>query len=100
MSVAVFNRHAFAKRLTAAGMPEAQAEALADELTPLIDERIATKDDLANLATKADLADLKSATRADLAEVKADLMKWTFGAIGFQTVIVLGAVIALARVGH
>jgi hypothetical protein len=111
VSVAVFNTHAFVKRLTAAGMPEAQAEALADELTPLIDERLATKDDLANLATKADLADLKTATkadladlksstRADLAEVKADLMKWTFGAIGFQTVIVLGAVIALARVGH
>jgi hypothetical protein len=89
VSVAVFNTHAFVKRLTAAGMPEAQAEALADELAPLIDERLATKDDLANLAT-----------RADLAEVKADLMKWTFGAIGFQTVIVLGAVIALARVGH
>ena len=133
MSVAVFNTHAFVKRLTAAGMPEAQAEALADELTPLIDERLATKDDLrisltkadladlktatkadladlktatkADLAylksaTRADLADLKSATRADLAEVKADLMKWMFGAIGFQTVIVLGAVIALARVGH
>ena len=122
MSVAVFNTHAFVKRLTAAGMPEAQAEALADELTPLIDERLATKDDLANLATKADLADLKtvtkadladlktvtkadladlkSATRADLAEVKADLMKWMFGAIGFQTVIVLGAVIALARISH
>jgi hypothetical protein len=89
VSVALFNTHAFVKRLTAAGMPEAQAEALADELTPLIDERLATKDDLANLATKADLA-----------EVKADLMKWTFGAIGFQTVIVLGAVIALARVSH
>jgi hypothetical protein len=114
VSVAVFNTHAFVKRLTAAGMPEAQAEALADELTPLIDERLATKEDLANLATKADLADLKadladlkadfadlkSATRADLAEVKADLMKWTFGAIGFQTVIVLGAVVALARVSH
>jgi hypothetical protein len=111
VSVAVFNTHAFVKRLTAAGMPEAQAEALADELTPLIDERLATKDDLANLATKADLADLKtvtkadladlkSATRADLAEVKADLMKWMFGAIGFQTVIVLGAVIALARISH
>jgi hypothetical protein len=70
---------------------------------------LATKADLADLkadfadlktATKADLADLKSATRADLAEVKADLMKWTFGAIGFQTVIVLGAVVALARVSY
>ena len=58
-------------------MSEAQAEVLADELTPLIDERLATKDDLANLATKFDLADLNSATRANLAEVKADLMKRT-----------------------
>ena len=133
MSVASFNTHAFVKRLTAAGMPEAQAEALAEELTPLVEERLATKDDLAKLATKADLTDLKAATRvdlndlrvatkadlsdlkaatkadlsdlkattkADIAEAKADLIKWTFGAIGFQTVIILGAVVALARASH
>jgi hypothetical protein len=31
VSVAIFNTYAFVKRLTAAGMPEAQAEVLADE---------------------------------------------------------------------
>src|SRR5271155_1006986 len=99
VSVAVFNTHAFVKRLTAAGMPEAQAEALADELRPLVEDRLAPKDDLANLATKTDLADLRgatkmdladlraatkmdladlrAATKLDLAEVKSDLLKWT-----------------------
>ena len=91
VAVAVFNTHAFVKRLTAAGMPEAQAEALADELTPLIDDRLATKDDLANLATKADL-------RAEIADAKPEINKWMFGTIGLQTIIVLGAVITLARV--
>jgi hypothetical protein len=93
VSIAVFNTHAFVKRLTAAGMPEAQAEALADELTPLIEDRLATKDDLANLATKADL-------KAEIADAKAEIIKWMFGTIGFQTIIVLGAVVALARVAH
>jgi hypothetical protein len=100
VSVTAFNTHAFVKRLTAAGMPEAQAEALADELRPLVEDRLATKDDLANLGTKIDLADLRDATKMDLAEAKFDMLKWTFGAIGFQTVIVLGAVGALARMGH
>ena len=31
MKLAVFDTHAFVKRLTAVGMPEAQAEVLADE---------------------------------------------------------------------
>ena len=31
MAAALFDTHAFVKRLTAVGMPEAQAEALADE---------------------------------------------------------------------
>ena len=106
MSIAVFNTHAFVKRLTAAGMPEAQAEALADELTPLIEDRLATKDDLANLATKADvkaeIANLatKADVKAEIADAKAEIIKWMFGTIGFQTVIVLGAVVALARVVH
>ena len=100
MSVAVFNTHAFVKRLTAAGMPEAQAEALADELTPLIDDRLATKDDLANLATKADVKVEIADTKAEIADAKAEIIKWMFGTIGFQTIIVLGAVVALARVVH
>ena len=100
MAVAVFDTHAFVKRLTAAGMPEAQAEALADELTPLIEDRLATKDDLASLATKADVKAEIADTKAAIADAKAEIIKWMFGTIGFQTIIVLGAVVALARVVH
>ena len=49
MSSIVFDTHAFVKRLTGVGMPEEQAEALADEQAKLIDERLATKADLERL---------------------------------------------------
>ena len=40
------------------------------------------------------------ATKSDVAEAKFDVLKWLFGAIGFQTAIILGAVVALARLGR
>jgi hypothetical protein len=43
MASAIFDTHAFIKRLTAAGMPEQQAEILAEESTRLVDEQVATK---------------------------------------------------------
>jgi hypothetical protein len=49
MSTITFDTHKFVKRLTEAGMPLNQAEILADEQTKLIDERLATKDDLEKL---------------------------------------------------
>ncbi len=122
MSVVLFDTHAFVKRLTAAGMPEAQAEVLADQQAQLIDERLATKADISVLATVKGLDDLRSDTknglddlrrdtrkglddlRSDskvmLAETKADILKWVIGTIGFQTLVILGAVLALSRSGH
>ena len=46
MSALTFDTHKFIKRLTEAGIPLGQAEVLAEEQTNLIDERLATKDDL------------------------------------------------------
>jgi hypothetical protein len=89
MTAAIFDTHAFVKRLTAVGMPEAQAEVLADEQARLIDDRLSTKADLAALATKVALEAAKS-----------EIIKWMFGTIGFQTLIILGAVITLARLFH
>ena len=34
---------------------------------------------------------------AKIEATKAEIIKWMFGTIGFQTIIILGAVIALAR---
>ena len=49
MTAIVFDTHAFVKELAAAGMPEKQAEVLARAQAKLIDEQLATKQDLKKL---------------------------------------------------
>ena len=39
-------------------------------------------------------AELKS----EIAGIKIELLKWIIGAIGFQTVVILGALISLIRI--
>ena len=46
MDSIVFDTHAFVEELTDAGMPEPQAEVLARTHAKLIDEKLATKQDL------------------------------------------------------
>jgi hypothetical protein len=53
MAGAIFDTHAFIKRLTDAGMPEPQAEILAEEYARIPGEKLAITDDLALL--RADL---------------------------------------------
>jgi hypothetical protein len=57
MASAIFDTHAFIKRLTAAGMPERQAEVLAEEHARMLGEQLATKHDVALL--RADMERLK-----------------------------------------
>src|ERR1700722_5961848 len=64
--------HAFVKTLTAAGMPEPQAEAVTTLVTAAHEAstaRFATKADLVDLATKSDVA----AVRSELVAVKSDI---------------------------
>ncbi len=63
-----FDTHEFVKRLTEAGMPEEQAEVLARSQATLIDEKLATKQDLEalELAMKRDLEVLELAMKRDL----------------------------------
>jgi hypothetical protein len=84
MTVVALDTLEMAKELKAAGFSDQQAEAV----TRLVHR--AHDVDLSNVATKAEL-------KAELAETKAEIIKWMFGTIGFQTLIILGAVIALAR---
>lgn len=49
MSTLVFDTYAFVKELTQAGMPEEQAEVLARSQAMLINEKLATKQDLKEL---------------------------------------------------
>ena len=55
MDTIVFDTHAFVKKLTDAGMPEPQAEVLARTHAKLIDEKLATKQDLKALELRLTL---------------------------------------------
>jgi hypothetical protein len=56
---------------------------------------LASKADLA--ATKTEIAELRTDLKTKITATKTDLLKWIIGAIGFQTVVILGAVVSLAR---
>ena len=82
MTAITFDTLRFANRLKAAGVESAHAEAEAAALSEVLDTNLgelATKADLASLrsemATKADLAALKAemATKTDLAALKAEM---------------------------
>lgn len=64
----MFDTLAYTKKLIAAGVPEKQAEALAE----IIDEQIATK--------------------KDLAELKADIIKWVAGMLIAQSAVIAALV--------
>ncbi len=75
MNMVAFDTLAYSKRLQEAGVPSAQAEAhaiaQADFLTHYLLSEVATKTDLAEVKTelKTDIAEVK----AEIAEVKAEL---------------------------
>ena len=78
MSEAIaFDTHRYVKRLTENGFTEKQAETLAEEQAALLN---------GNLATKADLAALK-----------ADLIKWMFGAVLGGMVAMMGLFAVIVR---
>ena len=71
MPTATFDTLHAAKALTAAGFEAEQAEAITDTIRDAFTESVATKADIAEL--KADMAELKAELKADMAELKAEL---------------------------
>lgn len=62
MTTAIFDTLAFTKKLKAAGVPEAQAEVQAEAIAELIDQKLATKQDIHRLETslKRDIQDMSN----------------------------------------
>ncbi len=94
-----FDTHAFVKKLTAAGLPEAQAEVHAEALGDLVIERLATREDIANLredlrafATKDDLKDLKGELKGELKDLELRLTL-RFGGMAAAAVAITAAVV-------
>lgn len=94
-----FDSLAYAKSMESVGFTRQQAEKMAEEQAKLIDERLATKEDIdlinANIealrvSNKADIEALRLSTKTELAETKADLIKWVLGIAFAQTGLLLG----------
>jgi len=88
MATLAFDTHAFVKELTQAGMPEAQAEVLARSQATLIDEK---------LATKQDLKELEERLRRDMKELELRLKHDLTLRLGSMIVVAIGVVAALVK---
>ena len=85
-----FDTHKFVKHLTENGFTERQAEALAEEQVNLLNSNLATKADI--LALKADIEKLRQETKADMANLRAELVKWVYGAMIAQVILIVALV--------
>ncbi len=94
MTIIALDTHAIVKELREAGFDEQQAEAL----TRIV--RRSQDADVSSLATRGDLREAELRLETRIETVKADILKWMFGTIGFQTLIILAAVITLAKMAH
>lgn len=83
MATLVFDTHAFVKKLTTAGMPEAQAEILAQEQANLIENRLATKVDITTSEKNIEMK-----FEAKIESVKSDIIKWVAGLLIAQAALV------------
>jgi hypothetical protein len=53
-----------------------------------------------DLATKAELREVELQLNAKIESAKSEIIKWMVATIGFQMLIVLGALFAFVRVAH
>ena len=88
MTTIVFDTHAFVKELAEAGMPEKQAEVLARSQATLINE---------TLATKQDLKELEDRLRRDMKELELRLKHDLTIRLGSMMVVAIGVVAALMK---
>ena len=102
MTAVVFDTLAYAERLEAAGFTAEQAKGQAHALREIVDNQIATKQDiaalegsvttkLAGMSTKlAEMSTKLAEMSTKLAEFKTDLIKWHIGTMLAMTGLIVG----------
>jgi hypothetical protein len=83
-----------------------QAEGAADAIAEAAQSHLATRTVVAGAeqrldgrieAVRADLRETELRLEGEIAEARADIIKWMSGTIGFQTIVILGGLVALLR---
>ena len=72
-----------------------QAEGFADAIAEAIQSDLATKADLQ--VFRGDLREAELRLEAKIESTKAEIIKWMIGSIGFQAIVIVGAIVALSR---
>jgi hypothetical protein len=99
MSTLPFDTHAFYVELVESGLAEKTADALTKAVTKIEVakiEELATKHDIKELDLKIEL--VKAELKRDIAETKAELIRWVVGVGLLQITIITGLVLKLT--GH
>jgi hypothetical protein len=92
MAPVAFDTLKLAQRLEAAGLPGEQAQQIASAISDTIGEAVVTREHL-----DLRLGELATRLEAKIAELRSGTLKWMFGAVGLQTLAILGGVAALLR---
>lgn len=114
MTGIVFDTLAYANKLKEAGFTDRQAEAQAEALAAVVDSNLATKTDIERLHnatktdiemlrrdiellrnnTKTDIELLRRDMKVEIAEARADIIKWCVGSV-FASVGLFAALVKL-----
>ena len=110
MTAVAFDTLRFVRTLREkAKMSPEQAEGLADAVSEAIQNDLATKTDIAmvrtdlealRLSTKSDLREAELRLEARIEATEAEIITWVISSIGFQALVIVGAVAALTRGPH
>ncbi len=95
MAAITFDTLAYSKKLRSAGFTEQQAEVAAETQKETIEVVIAELETrhLREMATKLDI----ETVRKEIAEVKADLIRWVVGAGFLQTILIAALLMKLIK---
>ena len=87
MTTTTFDTLGYFEKLKAVGVPEEQAKVQTEALREIIEDRLATKQDLRELEARLDIK---------LAELKNDLLRWVLG-IAFAQLAIIVALLAFIK---
>ena len=102
MATLAFDTYAFIRKLKDSGISEEQARAQVEALSTAFEQfqgethftDLADKHDIRELELKIEL--VKAELKRDMAETKADLIRWIIGAGFLQTALIAGLLLKLS----
>ena len=99
MATVAFDTLKLAQRLEAAGLPQRQAQDIAGAISETVGEAVVTREylDLRLAELAARLETKLAETDVKIVQVRAETMKWMFGAVGLQTLAILAGMAGLLR---